>query len=281
MPKPHNEPRRDRPPQFGGFSDVDATGDAPEYAGYLDAVRGLDAVAEWKERSFALLEPRPGAVLLDVGCGVGNDVRALAARVAPGGRAIGVDASEAMIAEARRRCGGVPGVEFRVADVAALGLADASVDGVRCERVLQHVDRPEDAVAEMARVVRRGGRVVAAEPDWGTLVVDPGDADTGREVARATAERVRSGTVGRRLRGMLIDAGLAEVDLTARVLVLTSAASTAMLFDIDGALERAVACGRVSPAAADAWREEAARAESAGRHLAAMTAFMAWGRVAG
>jgi SAM-dependent methyltransferase len=269
-----------RPPQFGGFSDVDATGDAPDYADYLDAVRGLDAVAEWKERSFALLEPRPGAVLLDVGCGAGNDVRALAARVAPGGRAIGVDASEAMIEEARRRGGG-PAVEFRVADVANLGLADASVDAARCERVLQHVDRPEDAVAEMARVVRTGGRVVAAEPDWGTLVVDPGDADTGREVARAAAERVRSGTVGRRLRGMLIDAGLVEVDVTARVLVVTGAASAAMLFDIGGALEHALASGRVTAAAADAWREEAARAESAGRHLAAMTAFMAWGRVTG
>ena len=266
-----------RHPELGGFSDVDATGRAPDYAGYLDAVRDIGAVAEWKERSFALLEPRPGAVLLDVGCGAGDDVRALAARVAPGGRAMGVDASAAMIEEARRRGGG-PAVEFRVADVTGLGLADASVDGARCERVLQHVERPGDAVAEMARVVCPGGRVVAAEPDWATLVVEPGDPDTGLEVAAAAARRVRTGTVGRRLRGLLIDAGLAEVEVTARVLIVPGLAQARMLFGIDGALDDAVAAGRVTPAAAFAWREEGSRAEARGRHLAAMTAFMAWGR---
>ena len=90
-----------RPPDFGGFSEVDGTGAAESYAGYLDGVRGIDAVAEWKERSFALLAPRPGAHLLDVGCGTGDDVLALADRVRPGGRATGIDASAAMIDEAR------------------------------------------------------------------------------------------------------------------------------------------------------------------------------------
>lgn len=268
-----------RPPDFGGFSDVDATGGAPDYAGYLDSVRDVGAVAEWKERSFALLELHPGAMVLDVGCGTGDDVRALAARVAPGGRAIGVDASAAMVAEARRRGEGA-GVEFRVSDAVRLELPDASVDAARCERTLQHLDRPAGAVAELARVVRSGGRVVVAEPDWETLVVDPGDAATGREVARAAAGRVRSGRVGRRLRGMLVDAGLAEVEVTARVLIVLGLAQAHMLFDIDGALDEAVAAGRVTSAAASAWREVGARADGRGRHLAAMTAFMAWGRVA-
>ncbi len=266
-----------RPPEFGGFSDVDATGGAPDYAGYLDAVRGVGPVAEWKERSFALLEPRPGAVLLDVGCGAGDDVRALAVRVAPGGRAIGIDASAAMVAEARGRGEG-DGVAFHVAEAARLGLPGASVNGARCERLLQHLDRPAGAVAELARVVRPGGRVVVAEPDWATLVVNPGDPAVTREVAAAAAERVRSGTVGRRLRGMLMAAGLAEVDVTARVLMVDGRERARLLFDIDGALDAAVAAGRVTPDAAAAWRAEGARADAEGRHLAAMTAFMAWGR---
>ncbi len=268
-----------QPPEFGGFSDVDATGDHPGYAGYLDAVRGVGAVAEWKERSFVLLEPRPGAVVLDVGCGTGEDVRALAARVAPGGRAIGIDASAAMIEEARRRDDGTG--EFRVGDATRLDLPDAAVDGARAERTLQHLVRPGDAVAEMARVVRPGGRVVVAEPDWETLVVDPGDPATGRQVARAAAGRVRSGTVGRRLRGMLMAAGLTEVDVVARVLLVTDGPRAELLFDLGGALEGAVAAGAVDRPAAAAWRQEVARAAAEGRQLAAMTAFMAWGRVAG
>lgn len=268
----------ERPPQFGGFADVDASGAPEGYAGYLDAVRDIGAVAEWKERSFGLLEPRPGAVLLDVGCGTGDDVRALAARVAPGGRVIGVDASAAMVDEARRRGAG-PGVAFTVADAARLGLSDDAVDAARAERTLQHLERPADAVAEMARVVRPGGRVVVAEPDWETLVVDPGDPETMRAVARAAAGRVRSGTVGRRLRGLLRAAGLVEIDVSARVLLVPDAARAQLLFDIDGALERAVEVGQLDPAAAADWRDERAIAAARGDHLAAMTAFMAWGRV--
>lgn len=265
------------PPEFGGFSDVDATGEPGGYAGYLDAVRDVGAVTEWKERSFALLEPRPGAVLLDVGCGTGDDVRALAARVAPGGRVIGIDASAAMIDEARRR--GAPGAgDFRVGDATRLDLPDDAADGARAERTLQHLDSPEAAVTEMVRVVRPGGRVVLAEPDWATLVVDPCDPALGWELARAASERVRSGTVGRRLRGMLVAAGLADVEVAARVLLVPDAARARLLFDLDGALERAVAAGRVARGDADSWRSDVDRAAEEGRHLAAMTAFMAWGR---
>lgn len=268
-----------RPPEFGGFADVDAVAAPGRCADYLDAVRDVGAVAEWKERSFALLAPRPGAVLLDVGCGTGDDVRALASRVAPGGRVIGVDASAAMVREARRRGGG-PGVEFAVGDAARLAMAGASVDGARAERTLQHLDRPAAAVAEMARVVRPGGRVVVAEPDWGTLTVDPGDPETTHELVRAAVGRVRAGTVGRRLRGLLLAAGLEDVDVVARVLLVTDPARAELLFDLDGALAAAVAAGRVTGPAAAAWRSEGAEAAAHGRRLAAMTAFMASGRVA-
>lgn len=265
-------------PEFGGFSDVDATGAAGGYAAYLDGARAIDAVAVWKERSFALLEPRPGAVLVDVGCGTGDDVLALAGRVAPGGRVIGIDASAAMIDEARRRAGGRPGAaEFRVADARDTGLADASVDGCRAERTLQHLDRPGEAVCEMARVVRPGGRVVVAEPDWGTLVVDPGDPGVGRAVAAAAAGRVRSPSAGRALRRLLVEAGLTDVGVAARTLVLTDRRHAEALLDLEGAVRAAVADGDLDRARAGDWRAELARAGSDGRFLAAMTAFMAWG----
>ena len=273
-------PRRvSQPLEFGGFSDVDGSGAPEGYAGYLDRVREVDAVGAWKERSFALLDPRPGAVLLDVGCGTGEDVAALARRVAPGGRVIGIDASAAMIAEASRRAARHgDAAEFRVGDASRLDLPGASVDGARAERTLQHLERPAEAVREMARVARPGGWIVLAEPDWETLVVDPGDPGVGAEVARAAAGRVRSGTVGRTLRRLLLEAGMDEVDVTARVLVVDDPARAQLLFDLDGALGLAVAAGRVDPAAAARWRREIACAGAEGRGLTAMTAFMAWGR---
>jgi len=269
------------PPDFAGFAEVDRTGVPDDYAAYLDGIRDVAAVAEWKQRSFDLLRPRPGAELLDVGCGTGADVLALATRVAPGGRVVGVDASAAMIREARRRAGAAAGVELREGDACRLELADASVDGARAERTLQHLERPGDAVAEMVRVTRPSGWIVAAEPDWGTLVVDAPDPGAGREVARAAAERLRSGTVGRALRRLFLDAGLADVELAARTLIVTDRARAQMLFDLSGAAARAVADRRLDEGRARAWLAAVDRAGGRGRLVAAMTAFMAAGRRAG
>lgn len=268
------------PPELGGFADVDRTGEAGAYAAYLDDVRADEAVAEWKERSFAALEPRPGAVLLDVGCGTGEDALALAARTAPGGRAIGVDASAEMVAEARRRAAaaGAREVEFIRCDATALALPDAAVDGCRAERVLQHLADPAAAVAEMARVTRPGGCVVAAEPDWGTLAIEPGEPEAVAQIAAAAARRLRSGLVGRRLRRLLLDAGLEHVTVAARTLVVTDPGRARILFDLPAAAAQAVADGRLAANRATAALEELDRAAAAGRLLVAMTAFMAAGR---
>ncbi len=271
-----------RPPAFGGFSDVDATEASGEYASLLDAIRAQPAVREWKERTFAALEPRPGAVLLDLGCGTGEDVLALARLVAPGGRAIGVDASAAMVAEARRRAdaaGAGATVEFLHADAHALTLPDDAVDGARVERVLQHLDDPGRAVAELARVVRPGGRVVAAEPDWGTFVIDSDDPAIAAVVAAAAARRLRSPGVGRTLRRRFLEAGLERVEVATRALVISDGAASDTVFDVPGAVQRAVEDGDLDPGRAAAWLDGVARAAASGRGLASLTAFLAVGAV--
>ncbi len=267
----------ERPPDLGGFDDVDGAASPEALAGYLDAVRGMGAVAEWKRRSLDLLEPRPGAALLDLGCGTGEDALALAPRVAPGGRVLGVDRSTAMIAEARRRAGGRPGLEFAEGDALALPVADGVLDGARAERVLLHVDEPARAVGEMMRVLRSGGRIVVAEPDWATLVIDAPDPATSRLVARAAASRFRSPSVGHTLRRLLRHAGAAEVAVAARTLVIDDHATAEQVFQIADAARRAADDGLVAPGAAAAWLAGVERAGAAGDLLVAMTAFMASG----
>ena len=245
-------------------------------------MRGLGAVAGWKERTFAALDPRPGAVLLDVGCGTGEDVLALG-EPGPAGRP--GDRGRRQRGDDRRGpppCAAAAGdapVEFRRADAAALGLPDDSVDGARVERVLQHLDDPAAAVAEMARAVRPGGRVVAAEPDWGSLVIDAGDPASAAQVAAAAAGRLRSALVGRRLRRIMLDAGLDEVEVAARTLLITDAEQAIAVFDLPDAAARAVAGGGLPEAQAAEWLEALARDGAEGRVLVAMTAFMAAGRV--
>lgn len=267
----------EHPPELGGFTDVDGAPAPAALAGYLDAVRGVGAVAEWKRRGLEALRPRPGATIVDLGCGTGEDVAALAAMVAPGGRAVGIDASATMVAEARRRAAGRDDVDFRIGDARAIDLPDGSVDGVRAERVLLHMDDPAAVVAEMVRVTRPGGRVVVAEPDWGTLAIDASGPEAGRAVAAAGAARFRSPFAGRTLRRLLIDAGLHEVEVAARTLVIDDPERAEAVFQIADATRCAVRDGLLDPEAVEEWSAGVAAAGQAGTLLVAMTAFMASG----
>ena len=130
--------------------------------------------------------------------------------------------------------------------------------------MLQHVEDPAEAIGEMARVVRPGGMVVAAEPDWGTLVIDSGDPATAAEVAAAAGRRLRSGLVGRSLRRLFLDAALDDVAVAARTLVVTDRVRADMLFDLPGAARRAVDDGRLAADRAASWLDGTRRGRGRG-----------------
>ena len=115
-----------------------------------------------------------GAVVVDIGCGAGTDLLIAAMRTGPTGRAIGVDMTEAM----RRRATdgaaacGLTNVEVRPGDATRLPLDDASVDVVMSNGVLNLVPEKERAVAEIARVLKPGGRVQIADIIIGETLPD-------------------------------------------------------------------------------------------------------------
>ena len=105
------------------------------------------------------------ATVVDVGCGGGMDLLLAALRVGPAGRAIGVD----MTAEMRQQAAagasacGLANVEVRDGDATRLPVDDSSVDVVISNGVLNLVPLKDRAIAEIARVVKPGGRVQIAD----------------------------------------------------------------------------------------------------------------------
>ncbi len=85
------------------FTDVDRAPDPSKLVSYLDTATSLGPIQRLKRATYDLLSAAPGQVVLDVGCGVGDDVRALAAIVGPTGQVLGLDLSRTLIAEARAR----------------------------------------------------------------------------------------------------------------------------------------------------------------------------------
>ena len=107
-----------------------------------------------------------GGVALDVGSGPGNVTASLARAAGPDGLALGVDISEPMLARAVRNEAG-PQVGFIKADAQRLPLRDNTIDAVTSTAVLQLVPNPAAALAEMARVLRAGGRLAIMVPTVG------------------------------------------------------------------------------------------------------------------
>ena len=146
-------------------------------ADYLRLVvqRGGEAVRAYKDMSFDLLEMEEGMQVLDVGCGVGIDLSHLARRVGDAGRVIGLELDPDLVRVARQSTSeeSRPGIQIVQGDAEQMPFADEQFDRVRADRAVQHMQRPEQAIAQMWRVLRPGGILTLVEPDWGGLMLYP------------------------------------------------------------------------------------------------------------
>jgi ubiquinone/menaquinone biosynthesis C-methylase UbiE len=107
----------------------------------------------------------PGERVLDVACGTGLISRLASERVGPRGSVTGVDIAPDMIDVAKQVAApDGAAIQWRVADAAALPIADASVDVVLCQMGLMFMENRVAAIAEMTRVLASSGRVVINTP---------------------------------------------------------------------------------------------------------------------
>lgn len=127
-------------------------------------------------RTIERLRLKPGSTILDVGCGSGASAIPAAKIVGPGGRVIGVDLAERLLAMARAKAAAqkLENIEFRQADMETLGYPDASFDAVVCVFAIFFVPDMVKQVKELWRMVRHGGQL--AITTWGPRMFEPGSA---------------------------------------------------------------------------------------------------------
>jgi len=199
-----------------------------------------------------------GTRILEVGCGTGTIARLLAGdpRVR---EVVAVDPSARLVARARELAEGLPKVRFDVADGTALSFDSATFDSVVLHRVLSHVPRPEQVLAEAWRGLRRGGALSIFDGDFATLTLGKGEHDPLEScivaylqahvhdpwiVGRLTTLSARSRFVG----GRLSSFGHVQMDDTDYVVSIVDRGAAAL-----------VAEGRIGPSLGEALKTEARR----------------------
>ncbi|MFB6155453.1 MAG: methyltransferase domain-containing protein [Haloferacaceae archaeon] len=259
---------------FEGWDDVDSTGGADSFRDYLQTVTGVESVRALKRRSYELLSPAAGERLVDVGCGTGDDVGTLVSAVGPDGAVVGVDNSSEMVETARERAGDESAVSFRVADAESLPFDDDAFDGARADRVLQHLEWPREAFAELCRVTGPGGRVVVTDSDWGTLAVDAPEAELDGLTARILDPEwscARNGRLGRRLRRWAADAGLSAVDVDAGTIAVDGFETADEVLGLTGRVETMCEAGALSAEEGERWLEALREADESHRFFSSLS----------
>ncbi|MEW5991286.1 MAG: ubiquinone/menaquinone biosynthesis methyltransferase [Chloroflexota bacterium] len=135
---------------------------APVYDGMNAVISGFQE-PRWRRRVVAATGLRSGMAAIDVATGTGKLAGSLADRVGPFGRVLGVDVSAGMLARARDAGADAPWLEFVVGDALGLPAEDGAFDAATIAFGMRNLPDYERAFAEMARVVRPGGRVVCLE----------------------------------------------------------------------------------------------------------------------
>jgi ubiquinone/menaquinone biosynthesis C-methylase UbiE len=241
------------------FDRVDQTANPAFFTQFMDKSHTLQSASIYKQRMFDLLDVRPGATLLDVGCGAGNDVQDLAKLVGPRGRVVGIDSSATMIQQARARTADshLP-VEYLQGDGYQLPFEENTFDGCQSSRVFKHLAEPVRALGEMLRVARPGARIVVAEADFDLIIIDIPDRTLARKMIHLACDRVRQGWMGRQLPKLFSEAGLIDIVVTGHMLSIDYAYFQ-MVFG--GLLQEAQEAGEVASEEVTRFWNELAQAD--------------------
>jgi arsenite methyltransferase len=165
----------------------------------------------------ALASLREGEVVLDLGCGGGFDCFIAGPKVGASGRVIGVDMTPEMLSRARGNIAaytersGLSNVEFRLGEIEHLPVADASVDVVISNCVINLSPNKQQVWSEMARVLKPGGRLAVSD----LALIQP-LPDAVRADVEALVGCVAGAELVSRTEELIAEAGLVDLELRSK-----------------------------------------------------------------
>lgn len=155
------------------------------------------------------LDFQPDDDVLSIGCGPGFEPAEIAEDIGQNGHVHAIDQSEAMFTLAEQRCSSTANITLTRADAVALPFADESFDAAVAVQVYEYIENLDTALAELARVLRPGGRAVVYDTDFDSLIWHATDQERMRAICEAFNDHCPRPHLGSHLAPHLRNVGLA------------------------------------------------------------------------
>jgi arsenite methyltransferase len=241
----------------------------------LEAVYQTPDVVAQRHATLKALALQPGERVLDVGCGPGLLAAEMAQVVGPGGHVVGLEISPNMLAVARSHSPAGGRISLVQGDATALPFADGAFDAVTSTQVFEYLAEVATAAAEVARVLRPGGRVLLLDTDWDSIIWHADDQPRMQRVLAAWTERFADARLPRTLGQRLRAAGLQV--RRREVLVLFNPDYDPETYSVtNGEIMAEYVTGRngISGDDAKAWRHELQRLGEQGRYFFSLNRYL-------
>ena len=193
---------------------------------------------------------------------------------------VGVDSSTTMIKTARARVHDAKEsrADCQLGDIYNLDFSDKTFDGCRADRIFHHLDRPEQALQELVRVTKPGGRIVLFDPDFDASVIAATDQDVTRRVIHMISDRVLAGSDARNHAARMQRVGLSNILVIPKTFLFLDYELGERLLGIEDAVHRLVQQAAIDLAAATAWLEELKQRNQRKAYLSMITGFTVAGQ---
>jgi len=197
------------------MSDTDSTLAQFDVAGAerLEKIYLTPDVVQQREQIFQLLDVKLGMKALDIGCGPGLTSWALAQGVGGSGHVDAIDIAPPMLQLAARRCADAKQVAFHQADVLQLPFADASFDVSLATQVYEYVADIDNALHELARVMKPAAQVLLVDTDWESCVWACRDEARMRRMMQGWSQHIPHPQLPRTLIQRMQRAGFVDVQV--------------------------------------------------------------------
>lgn len=243
---------------------------------FLDKCDEIDSVRVCKQKIIDYLDIKEGDYVLDVGCGLGEDVRRIKQLVGNNGLVVGVDKSELMIEEAKKRADKLNvSVQYYVADANSLNMDDNSFNACRAERVLLFLENPKDAVLEMIRVLRPGGKLAIFDFYLDGTFVNSAFPALTRKIVGFISDSFPNGLIGCKLPEIFEELGLSNITVVPHT---NLAPYDFFMWVCHGILEQAISQKVISESELNQWINQLKTMHESGRFLAGFPGFIVTGQ---